>query len=128
MSTRAIAAFLLLALVFFDARSAAAYEPLSGAGLLALCAAPDAADAGTQKSDQSAEFGEDCLAVIRDARGMMHDLQAGGNCFADIPDAARDEDLARIAVQYFTAHPALMKQAASYSLFNAMAAAYPCPK
>jgi hypothetical protein len=128
MSTRLIAALLLLLLVFFDARSAIADEPLSGQGLLALCSTPDATEASTQQPDQAAGFGDECLAVIRNAKRMMHALKDDGNCFADIPEAAADDDLARTAVQYFTAHPALMKRAASYALFNAMAAAYPCPE
>lgn len=132
MSTRLIAALLLLLLVFFDARSAIADEPLSGQGLLALCSTPDAApgatEASTQQPDQAAGFGDECLAVIRNAKHMMHALKEDGNCFADIPEAAADDDLARTAVRYFTAHPALMKRAASYALFNAMAAAYPCPE
>ena len=110
MSTRVIVPLLQISLIIIGARSAAAYEPLSGEGLLALCSTQDAAAVGAQKPDQFAGFSDDCIAVIQDATRMMRALKDGGNCFADVPNAVADEDLARTA------------------LFNAMAAAYPCTR
>lgn len=126
MSTWRSAAPFALSLLVFGARSASGDDPLSGEGLLALCSMPGSTQQDAQGLAPAELFGDECLAVMRDGRQMMRAMKDSGNCFADIPVGAGEADLARAAVAYFTSHPALMPKAASYSLFKALAAHYPC--